>query len=64
MTFGPYASDTFALIHADGAQGAVVQNGSGAVIDRLGMPFCPSLSPYRRKQRLTRYPADAQRCWS
>ncbi|MCP6618169.1 fimbria/pilus outer membrane usher protein, partial [Klebsiella pneumoniae] len=32
VTFGPYASDTFALIHADGAQGAVVQNGQGAVI--------------------------------
>lgn len=29
VTFGPYASDTFALIHADGAQGAVVQNGQG-----------------------------------
>lgn len=48
VTFGPYASDTFALIHADGAQGAVVQNGQGAVIDRFGYAILPSLSPYRR----------------
>ncbi|MDP0875264.1 fimbria/pilus outer membrane usher protein, partial [Klebsiella pneumoniae] len=34
VTVGPYASDTFALIHADGAQVAVVQNVQGAVIDR------------------------------
>ncbi|MDI5754496.1 hypothetical protein MJL79_30500 [Salmonella enterica subsp. enterica serovar Montevideo] len=35
MTAGPYTSDTFALIHADGAQGAIVQNGQGAAVDRV-----------------------------
>ena len=48
VTLGPYASDTFALIHADGAQGAVVQNGQGAVIDSFGYAILPALSPYRR----------------
>lgn len=48
ITLGPYTSDTFALIHADGAQGAVVQNGQGAVIDHFGYAILPTLSPYRR----------------
>ncbi|PIF15130.1 outer membrane usher protein [Candidatus Pantoea floridensis] len=47
LTAGPYTSDTFALIHADGAQGAVVQNGQGAVIDSHGYALLPSLTPYR-----------------
>lgn len=47
ITAGPYASETFALIHAEGAQGAAVQNGQGAVIDRFGYAILPSLSPYR-----------------
>lgn len=47
LTAGPYTSDTFALIHADGAQGAIVQNGQGAVVDRFGYAILPSLSPYR-----------------
>lgn len=47
VTAGPYASDTFALIHAEGAQGAVVRNGQGAVIDRFGYAILPSLTPYR-----------------
>ncbi len=47
LTAGPYTSDTFALIHAEGAQGAVVQNGQGAVIDRNGYALLPSLTPYR-----------------
>lgn len=47
LTAGPYTSDTFALIHADGAQGAIVQNGRGAVVDRFGYAILPSLSPYR-----------------
>lgn len=47
ITAGPYASDTFALIHADGAEGAEVQNGQGAVIDSFGYAILPSLSPYR-----------------
>ncbi|MGE9552907.1 fimbrial outer membrane usher protein [Erwinia amylovora] len=48
ITLGPYASDTFALIHADGAQGATVLNGQGAVIDSAGYAILPSLSPYRK----------------
>jgi P pilus assembly protein, porin PapC len=47
VTFGPYTSDTFALIHADGAQGARVQNGQGAVVDSFGYAILPSLAPYR-----------------
>lgn len=47
VTAGPYTSDTFALIEADGAQGAVVRNGQGAVIDRFGYALLPSLTPYR-----------------
>ncbi|WAH61534.1 fimbria/pilus outer membrane usher protein (plasmid) [Pseudomonas silvicola] len=47
LTAGPYTSDTFALIHAEGAQGATVQNGQGAVIDYNGYALLPSLTPYR-----------------
>ncbi|AGB77512.1 P pilus assembly protein, porin PapC [Enterobacteriaceae bacterium strain FGI 57] len=47
VTLGPYTSDTFALIHADGAQGARVQNGQGAVVDSFGYAILPSLAPYR-----------------
>jgi outer membrane usher protein len=47
LTAGPYTSETFALIHAEGAQGAVVQNGQGAVVDSFGYAIMPSLSPYR-----------------
>lgn len=47
ITAGPYTSDTFALIHADGAQGASVRNGQGAVIDHFGYAILPSLTPYQ-----------------
>lgn len=47
VTLGPYTSDTFALIHADGAQGAAVRNGQGAVVDSFGYAILPSLTPYR-----------------
>ena len=47
VTAGPYTSDTFALIHADGAQGASVRNGQGAVIDHFGYAILPSLTPYQ-----------------
>ncbi|VEB62728.1 fimbrial outer membrane usher protein StbC [Salmonella enterica subsp. enterica] len=41
LTAGPYTSDTFALIHADGAQGAIVQNGPGRWwLIALVTPFC------------------------
>jgi len=47
ITVGPYVSDTFAIIHAAGAKGAVVQNGQGATIDRFGYAIYPSMSPYQ-----------------
>ena len=47
ITAGPYTSETFALIHADGAQGAMVRNGQGAVIDSFGYAILPSLTPYK-----------------
>ncbi|MEZ6878810.1 fimbrial outer membrane usher protein [Enterobacter sp. KBR-315C3_2022] len=47
LTYGPYASDTFALVHARGATGAAVKNGQGAKIDSLGYAILPSLTPYR-----------------
>lgn len=47
ITAGPYTSETFALIHAEGAEGAIVRNGQGAIIDRFGYAILPSLAPYR-----------------
>lgn len=47
VTIGPYASDTFAIIHAPGANGAIVKNGQGATIDRFGYAIHPSLTPYQ-----------------
>ncbi|MBG6246521.1 hypothetical protein CS369_20535 [Candidatus Symbiopectobacterium sp. 'North America'] len=47
VTLGPYASDTFALIRAPGAEGAMVRNGQGATVDRFGYAILPSLAPYR-----------------
>lgn len=46
-TAGPYASDTFAIVHAPGASGAIVKNGQGATIDRFGYAIHPSLTPYQ-----------------
>ncbi|WP_157774672.1 fimbria/pilus outer membrane usher protein [Aeromonas sp. CA23] len=47
VTLAPYLSDTFALVEADGAQGALVTNGMGASIDSNGYAVVPSLVPYR-----------------
>ncbi|WP_142475918.1 fimbrial outer membrane usher protein [Klebsiella oxytoca] len=47
VTAGPYASDTFAIVHAPGASGAIVKNGQGATIDRFGYAIHPSLTPYQ-----------------
>ena len=47
VTYGPYVSDTFALIKAKGAKGAEIKNGQGAKIDSFGYAIMPSLSPYR-----------------
>ncbi|AVF37626.1 fimbrial outer membrane usher protein [Rahnella sikkimica] len=47
VTYGPYVSDTFALVKAKGAKGAEIKNGQGAKIDSFGYAIMPSLSPYR-----------------
>lgn len=47
ITAGPYTSDTFALVEAPGARGAIVRNGQGASVDRFGYAILPSLTPYR-----------------
>lgn len=46
VTLGPYLSDTFALVEAEGVSGAEVMNGMGAKIDRFGYAIVPSLVPY------------------
>jgi outer membrane usher protein len=46
VTLGPYLGDTFALIEADGAQGATVRNAQGARIDNNGFALVPALTPY------------------
>jgi len=47
VTYGPYASDTFALVEAKGASGARIHNAQGAKIDTFGYAIVPSLAPYR-----------------
>lgn len=47
VTAGPYTSETFALVEASGARGAVVRNGQGATVDRFGYALLPSVTPYR-----------------
>jgi len=47
LTFGPYLSDTFALVHAPGAHGATLANAQGARIDASGYALVPALTPYR-----------------
>lgn len=47
VTYGPYASDTFALVEAKGASGARINNAQGAKIDAFGYGIVPSLAPYR-----------------
>ena len=47
MTFGPYLSDTFALVEAKGASGASVYNSGQSIIDSQGYALVPSVTPYR-----------------
>jgi len=46
MTFGPYVSDTFALVQAHGATGAKLLN-SQTRIDGNGYALVPAMTPYR-----------------
>lgn len=50
VTYGPYTSETFALVHADGAKGAKIRNGQGSRIDTFGNAILPSLVPYRKNE--------------
>ena len=48
ITAGPVVGEQpFAIIEAEGASGARVNNGYGARIDRWGYAIVPSLTPYR-----------------
>lgn len=47
LTFGPYLSDTFALVEAKGASGASVYNSGQSIIDSQGYALVPSVTPYR-----------------
>lgn len=44
---GPYVSETFAIVEAEGAQGAQLTNTNGVKINRFGKAVVPSLSAYR-----------------
>ncbi|WP_425606131.1 fimbria/pilus outer membrane usher protein [Pseudenterobacter timonensis] len=46
VTFGPYLSDTFALVEAKGASGAEVNGGMGSTINGSGYALVPSIVPY------------------
>lgn len=47
LTLGPYVGDTFALVRAKGAGGAIIRGGQGARVNADGYAVVPSLSPYR-----------------
>ena len=47
ITFGPYLSDTFALVKAKGAQGASILNSQKTKVNRFGYALIPALTPYR-----------------
>jgi outer membrane usher protein len=46
-TFGPFLSETFALVEAKGAEGARVFNSQNLTIDDKGYALIPSITPYR-----------------
>lgn len=50
VTFGPYLSDTFALVEAKGASGARIFNSQQSTIDSNGYALLPSITPYRYSQ--------------
>ncbi|MBW9429300.1 fimbrial biogenesis outer membrane usher protein [Atlantibacter hermannii] len=51
LTLGPQIGEyPFAIIGAEGAQGASIINGNGAKIDSNGYAIMPSLTPYRENQ--------------
>lgn len=47
VTLGNYLGDSFAIVYAKNAKGAVVKNSNGAEINRFGYAILPGLNPYR-----------------
>lgn len=47
LTLGPYLGDSFALIEAKGAEGALVRGSSSGRVNSQGYALVPSLVPYR-----------------
>lgn len=47
VTLGPYLSETFAVVHAEGAEGAMVRHGQGSRINSSGYAIVPALSAFR-----------------
>ncbi len=58
ITLGHTLSDTFGIIEAKHAQGAVVLNDKNVVVDRFGYAILPSLTPYSRNNISIEIPAD------
>ncbi len=50
VTLSNDLSDTFAIIHAEGAQGAVINNASGSRLDFWGNGIVPYVTPYEKNQ--------------
>ncbi|HEJ9661893.1 TPA: fimbria/pilus outer membrane usher protein [Proteus mirabilis] len=48
VTFSNDLSDTFAIIHAKGAQGAIIENAPGIRLDYWGNGIVPYLTPYEK----------------
>ncbi|EOV6478829.1 fimbria/pilus outer membrane usher protein [Salmonella enterica subsp. enterica serovar Infantis] len=48
LTLSNELSDTFAIIHAEGARGATINNSPGNRIDRWGNGIVPSVTPYEK----------------
>lgn len=48
VTLSNDLSDTFAIIHAEGAQGAVINNASGSRLDFWGNGIVPYVTPYEK----------------
>lgn len=47
LTLGPYLGDSFALIEAKGAEGALVRGSNSGRVNSQGYALVPSLVPYR-----------------
>lgn len=47
ITAGPVLGQTMALVHAPGAEGALLSNGDGARVDKRGFALAANLQPYR-----------------